>query len=109
MRMATHLLMTAQYQLPGVSNLQLALQDAREQAIEPKPYKFAQAIPVDIDMEKDGVWLVDDVRGVREWQLMVSSPGALSLGLLYEDFFLPDGAEFYVIGQEVIITKTCSI
>ncbi|KAF9974735.1 hypothetical protein BGZ73_001818 [Actinomortierella ambigua] len=45
--------------------------------------------------------LEDD--GTMVWQLEVVSEGALSLNLIFSDFYLPEGAELYVTGRKHIL------
>lgn len=88
------------HHLPQQDNAALAKAADEEDAVTGAPYKFAQALNLPLNMnEGAGEWRDDHVNGVRRWRVQVSSPGAVSLSLLFSDFHLPDDAEFYVIGK----------
>ena len=60
-----------------------------------KPYRFANPIDVDLNMENSGIWTsLDD--GSYVWRLAIESTGAHSLNLIYDTFNIPEGAEFFV-------------
>ncbi len=63
------------------------------------PWRFGAPIDLDLDLESAGVWtpLPD---GGRVWRLRLSSPGAYSLNLLYDEFDLPAGAEFFLYSDD---------
>lgn len=46
----------------------------------------------------DGIW--EDAEGGRLWTMAFESPGALSLNFVFDDFFLPEGAELYVTNED---------
>jgi hypothetical protein len=89
----------AVHRLPQQDNERLAKAADEEDARTGAPFKFAQAIEYSIDMNKEGEWREDKEGGVRRWRVQVSSPGAVSLSLLFSDFHLPGEGEFYVIGK----------
>ena len=66
------------------------------------PHKFAEAVDIHVDIAEPqhGQWIVDTSNNRRTWRTVIKSNGALSLSLLFSDFHLPEGAEFYVIGKE---------
>ena len=59
------------------------------------PWRFGAHIPVDFGLDNSGIWstLPD---GGRVWRLRLLSTGAYSLNLLYDQFELPAGAEFFL-------------
>lgn len=100
------------YSLPEVNNLVLLLDaESEESSIsfedpqedQLKPYKFAEAIPFDLDIKKDGVWEENKEAGYKVWRATVTSKAANSLGLVFDDFYLPHGGELYVVGQDRIL------
>lgn len=60
-----------------------------------KPFRFAYPIPVDFSLNNSGYW-EEFPTGDRVWRLKISSPEAMGLSLLYENFFLPEGALLYI-------------
>lgn len=58
--------------------------------------QFAKAIEVDYNPENSGVW-VETIPGTSRWRLSVRSAGAYSLNLGFTNFYLPGGAEFFLI------------
>jgi hypothetical protein len=97
-------------QLPPISNAELMVAAAAYDATHPGPSRFAEAIEMQATLQ-DGEWTEDTESGVREWSLQISSPGAITLSLLFDDFFIPENGEFYVIGLNVprdsVIPKIC--
>ena len=64
-----------------------------------KPYRFANPIDVNLNMENSGIWTsLDD--GSYVWQLAIESTGAHSLNLIYDTFNIPEGAEFFVYSED---------
>ncbi|MEM8524672.1 MAG: T9SS type A sorting domain-containing protein [Bacteroidota bacterium] len=59
------------------------------------PYRFGIEHEVNLDMENSGIW-VDLPNGARLWRLAIYAPEALSINLVYEDFFLPQGSKFFL-------------
>lgn len=68
-----------------------------------KPYKFAESIPMDIDIQRDGVWEINQEGGFKVLRATITSKDALSLSLVFDDFYLPENGELYVIGQDRIL------
>lgn len=61
--------------------------------------RFTAPTTVDLDLFKSGEWtaLPD---GSMIWRLKLQSPGALALAVLYDDFYLPPGAELYMYSAD---------
>lgn len=58
--------------------------------------QFAKAIEVDYNPANSGVWAETDP-GTSRWRLSVRSAGAYSLNLGFTNFYLPTGAELFLI------------
>jgi len=69
------------------------------QADKDEPYRFGAPIDIAFDMENFGVWtaLPD---GGRIWRLRIASPGAFSIGLLYDRWHLPDGCDLFLYNDD---------
>ncbi len=63
------------------------------------PWRFGQNIDVNLGRETHGVeeTLKD---GSKLWRLSISSPGALSINLLFNEFILPSGAKLFIYNQD---------
>jgi len=58
------------------------------------PPRFGYRHDVNYNMENSGEW-TDLPNGDKIWRLAISCPGALSINLLYDRFWLPDDAKFF--------------
>jgi hypothetical protein len=66
---------------------------------EPGPLRYAYPVRVNFTAENSGSWqTLND--GGKLWTLNVKLPGALSANAVYDKFWLPDGAKFFVYGNE---------
>jgi hypothetical protein len=48
---------------------------------------------------EDGQW-TDLENGDRIWRMLISSPGALSLNFIFDDFYMPQGASMYIYNHD---------
>jgi len=69
-----------------------------EQADKDEPYRFGTSFEVNYNLHNSGTW--EDVEGGTLWRLEITSPGALTLNLLYNRFWLPTGGEFFVYNTD---------
>ena len=86
--------------LPSINIEQIIEQERIEQqSNQMKPYKFAETISVDLNMNNDGNWTtLED--GSSVWQLKITSYDAYSLNLIYNEFHIPNGAEFFLYSED---------
>lgn len=68
-----------------------------DQSFGPVPY--AVGITVNYSLENSGVWQLLD-NGGKIWHLKVKMPGALSTNVHYDQFWLPEGAKFFVYSED---------
>lgn len=62
------------------------------------PFRFGYAIDVNIGLTNSGTW--DTLNnGDKIWRLRFISSGAYSINLIYDDFWLPEGAKFYIYNE----------
>jgi len=90
-------------QMPGINLAKLQVEDAEDE-ITGAPPRFGDPIEVNLNMENSGTW-ENLPNGGRLWRLSIEAPGAKSINLLYNDFYLPAGAVLYLYsadGQHVI-------
>lgn len=62
------------------------------------PPRFGYPFGVQLNLENSGTWTTLD-NGDRIWRLSVSSPGARSINLTYDAFWLPQGAALYIYNK----------
>lgn len=63
-----------------------------------RPYLFGYPIDAHFDMNSSGTW--DDLPdGGRLWRLRIFSPGAYSLSLAFDKFYLPKDAFFFIYNE----------
>ena len=63
-----------------------------------RPWRFGFMHSVDYGFEQ-GQWDVLD-NGDRIWRIQITSPGALSLNVIFDDFFIPEGSTVYLYNDE---------
>jgi len=63
-------------------------------------YQFGN--PVDVRITLDNSGRVFTVQGGRVWILEIFSEGALNLNLIFDKFYLPEGAELYAYNDETV-------
>lgn len=64
-----------------------------------RPLRYGALVDVGVDIE-DGLWT--EMRdGSRVWRIQITSPGAKSLALEFDQFELPPGARMFVYDEEV--------
>lgn len=80
-------------------NLSQILQEDIEDEKNGVPPRFGYPIKVGFDLNNSGTWTTMP-NGDRIWQLSIHSPEALSLNLLYDKFWLPEGAKFFIISED---------
>lgn len=73
----------------------LLIEDSLEMEQKDVPMRFGYPFDVDYSLYNSGVWttLPD---GSRIWQLQIEAPGAKSINLLFDEFYLPEGAELFI-------------
>jgi len=62
-------------------------------------FRFGYAIDVNMGLHNSGTW--DTLQdGDKIWRLKISSSGAFSINLIYDDFWLPQGSQFFVYNED---------
>jgi hypothetical protein len=86
-------------ELPAVDNNALLRDLEKEMAAnELKPFRFAFAFDVALNPDNSGQWTNWD--GYNIWQLRIHSAGAYSLNLIFDRYYLPEGARLFVVGTD---------
>ncbi|MBN1211185.1 MAG: trypsin-like peptidase domain-containing protein, partial [candidate division Zixibacteria bacterium] len=84
--------------MPAIDRAALLAEDAREESKD-VPFRFGIAFDVDYNLNNSGTWEeLDD--GSRLWRLKLTCPGAFSINIIYDRFWLPEGAKFYVYSED---------
>jgi len=86
-------------ELPSFNIENFLIEDENDkQSLDIKPYRFANPISVNFNMNNSGEWLIQE-DGSSIWILQIDSPGAYSLNIIYDIFNIPEGAEFFVYSE----------
>ena len=97
-----------QVTMQAMDNAALRERDARRLASASEPVlQFAEPIAVSITPEADWTSLptIQGERSYSVWRTKISSPGALSLNLGFEEFYMPEGGALFVYsasGEQMI-------
>lgn len=82
--------------VPNVANLKS--EDRRDEK-SGNPLRYAVLQKKNLSLENAGQWITLD-NGDRIWKLKISSPDAKAINLLYNNFYLPEGASFFIYNEE---------
>jgi hypothetical protein len=84
--------------MPKVNADSLVAVDAMEKDVN-RPFRFGYAMNVDMGLRNSGTWdtLTD---GSKIWRLKIHSKDAYSINLIFDEFWLPQGAYFFVYNEE---------
>ncbi len=84
--------------LPSFDLKAIQDEDKTNDGLFDRPWRFGFMHSVDYGFEQ-GQWDVLD-NGDRIWRILITSPGALSLNVIFDDFFLPEGGTVYLYNNE---------
>lgn len=76
---------------------QIMIEDSESERMG-RAHSIGRIIPVSLNMNNSGTWdaLPD---GTKIWRLKITAPEALSLTLLYSEFYLPEGSKLYLYNE----------
>jgi PKD repeat protein len=77
----------------------LLAEDAEDEKYGDVAWRFGKDIEVDFDLSNSGTWETLE-SGDRIWRLEITSYGALSINLIYDDFFMPEGGKFFIYNPQ---------
>ena len=84
------------FQTSGINAEELLIQDANR--VGPAPFRYGYRYETNINMNTHGSWETLN-NGDAIWRLQIESQDAFSIGLIYDNFYLPEGTTFYVYNQ----------
>jgi len=85
--------------LPNLDMRAIDQEDLKNEDFSNTPIRFGFAHDVNFDLSNSGTWQTTSDGG-RLWNLRIYSPDALSLNLLYDKFWLPHGAKFFIYSED---------
>ncbi len=83
----------------SVDVAQLLVEDEQDAIDKDIPYRFGYPFDVDYNLENSGQWETLP-NGDKIWRLRIECPGAYSINLLYDSFWLPEGAKLYLYSED---------
>ena len=83
--------------MPAIDTIKLQEEDKIEEELGIPP-RFGYKHSVNINLTEVGVWHTLE-NGDKLCQLIIACPGALSINLLYDKFWLPDGAKLFIYNK----------
>jgi len=87
------------YKVLSSIDLESLAQEDEEDKANGVPPRFGFPHEVNYNLENSGEWIVLS-NGDKIWRLSISCPDALSINLLYDKFWLPDGAKFFIYSSD---------
>ena len=85
-------------ELPSFDIEAVKAEDAANDYKFDAPWRFGYIHSVDYGLE-DGVWTTLE-NGDRIWRILITSPKALSLNFIFDDFYMPEGGYLYLYNNE---------
>ena len=85
-------------ELPSFDLEAVKAEDAENDYKFDAPWRFGYIHSVDYGLE-DGVWSTLE-NGDRIWRILITSPKALSLNFIFDDFYMPEGGYLYLYNNE---------
>ena len=87
------------FYLPTKAQMKNAEEPIKGQALE-----FAHQFTVDYTPENSGTWTeMED--GTKVWRLLISSPGAYSINLIFDRYVLPEGGKLFIYNTDMSDVK----
>src|SRR3989304_736192 len=81
--------------MPVVDVETLLSEDSINAQYKDIPWRFGYNIPVNLNLQNSGLW--ENIgKDNRIWRLKIVSPGALSINLTFDEYYLPEGAKLFI-------------
>ncbi|OFX81481.1 MAG: hypothetical protein A2X12_00920 [Bacteroidetes bacterium GWE2_29_8] len=95
-RLTTRLIDT--YNTAEIDLLKLEKEDSIDNR-KGRPFRFGYDFDADLNLNNSGTWTTLD-NGDRIWQLAINSPKALTINLIFDKFYIPDGGLLYLYNKD---------
>jgi hypothetical protein len=66
-----------------------------------KPFHFAKSIPISVIFDYSSIAMIN-AQGDWRWKIKIASVDAISLSLIFDQWWIPEYSEVYVYNNEVI-------
>ncbi|CAN5500702.1 hypothetical protein BH10BAC5_BH10BAC5_26920 [soil metagenome] len=85
--------------MPGYDQKAIDAEDLIESKMKDIPYRFGYLYEVNFGITNSGTWetLAD---GSKVWRLAIVCPGSFGVNLIYDHFYMPKGAKFYIYNSD---------
>lgn len=88
------------YHLPAVNVQKLLAEDDADQKLDKsQPWRFGKDFEVRLGLNNSGTWETLS-NGDRVWRFKIKSKDAKSLNFIFDEFYMPTGAEFYIYNED---------
>jgi hypothetical protein len=84
--------------MPSV-NVDSLINDDKANEGKPVPFRFGYALKVNLNLENSGTWETLE-NGDKIWRLKIFSEDAYSINLIFDNFWLPENAQFFVYSED---------
>jgi V8-like Glu-specific endopeptidase len=81
--------------MPGYDQAIIDAEDGINDQTKEQPWRFGYKYQSNINLSNAGVWTTF-TNGDKLWQMAIECPGAMTVNLLLENYYLPDGAYLYL-------------
>lgn len=79
--------------------MELIEKEDREDEEKGLPPRFGYPIEARLNQKNSGKWM-ELPNGDKVWLLKIQSPGALSINLLFDKFWIPEGGKLFVYSED---------
>ncbi len=92
--------MSPAVELPPLDLEAIHAEDSVNDLDKSLPWRYGISRPLRLDVNEDGVWTTLPHNRGRIWQMAIKSTDAINISVNFNDFYLPEGARFYLYNDE---------
>jgi len=81
--------------MPKIDLGQLMAEDEINDGYKDIPWRFGENLYVELNLQNSGTWEILE-KGDKLWRLGIECPGAYTINLTFDNYYLPPGARLYV-------------